>query len=154
MSGKEPPRAPVGRVQTGMASFCKPPPTAEQREQQHLEEGQKFKQQVQKQRADNQQRAAKAAKHKRKPGRPRKDAFGMHSILSKARMKQQENKRPDRERKKTRSVARRRARCNWWHPAVIIPVIEEGSDAEGSEEGGSEEGGNEERDGEKDGDDT
>jgi hypothetical protein len=51
-----------------MASFCKPPPTAEQREQQHLEEGQKFKQQVQKQRADNQQRAAEAAKHKRKPG--------------------------------------------------------------------------------------
>ena len=50
MSGKEPSRAPVGRVQTGMASFCKPPPTAEQREQQHLEEGQKFKQQVQKQR--------------------------------------------------------------------------------------------------------
>ena len=70
MSGKEPPRAPVGRVQTGMASFCKPPPTAEQREQQHLEEGQKFKQRVQKQkqRADNQQRAAEAAKHKRKPG--------------------------------------------------------------------------------------
>ena len=62
MSGKEPPRAPVGRVQTGMASFCKPPPTAEQREQQHLEEGQKFKQQVQK------QRATEAAKHKRKPG--------------------------------------------------------------------------------------
>ena len=119
MSGKEPPRAPVGRVQTGMASFCKPPPTAEQ---QHLQEGQKFKQQVQNQRADNQQRAAEAAKHK--PGRPRKDAFGMHSILSKARMKQQENKRPDRERKKTRSVARRRARCNWWHPAVIIPVLE------------------------------
>ena len=95
MSGKEPPRAPVGRVQTGMASFCKPPPTAEQREQQHLEEGQKFKQQVQKQRADNQQRAAEAAKHKRKLSRPRKDAFGMHSILSKARMKQQENKRPE-----------------------------------------------------------
>jgi hypothetical protein len=47
----------------------------------------------------------------------------MHSILSKARMKQQENKRPDRERKKTRSVARRRARCNWWHPAVFIPII-------------------------------
>jgi len=46
MSGKEPPRAPVGRVQTGMASFCKPPPIAEQREQQHLEEGQKFKQQA------------------------------------------------------------------------------------------------------------
>jgi len=42
MSGKEPPRAPMGRVQTGMASFCKPPPTAEQREQQHLEEGQKL----------------------------------------------------------------------------------------------------------------
>ena len=62
MSGKEPPRAPVGRVQTGMASFCKPPPTAEQREQQHLEEGQKFKQQVQK------QRAAEAAKHKRGRG--------------------------------------------------------------------------------------
>ena len=74
----------------------------------------------------------------------------MHSILSKARMKQQENKRPDRERKKTRSVARRRARCNWWHPAVIIPVIEE----EGSDTEGSEEGGNEERDGEEDGDDT
>ena len=67
--GKSPrDRAPVGRVQTGMASFCKPPPTAEQREQQHLEEGQKFKQQVQKQRADNQQRAAEAAKHKHKPG--------------------------------------------------------------------------------------
>ena len=124
MSGKEPPRAPVGRVQTGMASFCKPPPTAEQREQQHLEEGQKFKQQVQKQRADNQQRAAEAAKHKRKPGRPRKDAFGMHSILSKARTKQQENKRPDRKRKKTRSVARRQTRCNWWHPAVTIPFLE------------------------------
>jgi len=29
-----------------MASFCKPPPIAEQREQQHLEEGQKFKQQA------------------------------------------------------------------------------------------------------------
>ena len=57
----------MGSVQTGMASFCKPPPTAEQREQQHLEEGQKFKQQVQKQRAGNQQRAAEAAKHKRKP---------------------------------------------------------------------------------------
>ena len=64
MSGEEPPRAPVGRVQTGMASFCKPPPTAEQHEQQHLVEGQKFEQQVQKQRADNQQRAAEAAKHK------------------------------------------------------------------------------------------
>jgi len=75
MSGEEPPRAPVGRVQTGMASFCKPPPTAEQHEQQHLVEGQKFEQQVQKQRADNQQRAAEAAKHKRKLGRPRKDAF-------------------------------------------------------------------------------
>ena len=114
----------MGRVQTGMASFCKPPPTAEQREQQHLEEGQKFQQQVQKQRADNQQRAAEAAKHKRKPGRPRKDAFGMHSILSKARTKQQENKRPDRKRKKTRSVARRQTRCNWWHPAVTIPFLE------------------------------
>ena len=111
MSGKEPPRAPVGRVQTGMASFCKPPPTAEQREQQHLEEGQKFKQQVQK------QRAACSKGSQAQPGRPRKDAFGMHSILSKARTKQQENKRPDRERKKTRS------RCNW-HPAVIIPVLE------------------------------
>jgi hypothetical protein len=98
----------------GWPASASPSPTAEQREQQHLEEGQKFKQQVQKQRADNQQRAAK---HKRKPGRPRKDAFGMHSILSKARTKQQENKRPDRERKKTRS------RCNW-HPAVIIPVLE------------------------------
>ena len=144
MSGKEPPRAPVGHVQTGMASFCKPPPTAEQCEQQHLEEGQKFKQQVQK------QRAACSKGSQAQPGRPRKDAFGMHSILSKARMKQQENKRPDRERKKTRSVARRRARCNWWHPAVIIPVIEE----EGSDTEGSEEGGNEERDGEEDGDDT
>jgi len=98
----------------GWPASASPPPTAEQ---QHLEEGQKFKQQVQNERADNQQRAAEAAKHKRKPGRPRKDAFGMHSILSKARTKQQENKRPDRERKKTRS------RCNW-HPAVIIPVLE------------------------------
>jgi len=79
MSGEEPRRAPVGRVQTGMASFCKPPPTAEQREQQHLEEGQKFKQQVQKQRADNQQRAAEAAKHKRKPGRPRKQGRLRHA---------------------------------------------------------------------------
>ena len=79
MSGKEPPRAAVGRVQTGMGSFCKPPPTAEQREQQHLEEGQKFKQQVQKQRADNQQRAAEAAKHKRKPGRPRKQGRLRHA---------------------------------------------------------------------------
>ena len=48
----------------------------------------------------------------------------MHSILSKARTKQQENKRPDRKRKKTRSVARRQTRCNWWHPAVTIPFLE------------------------------
>ena len=42
--GKSPrDRAPVGRVQTGMASFCKAPPTAEQLEQQQLEEGQKFR---------------------------------------------------------------------------------------------------------------
>ena len=81
----------MGRVQTGMASFCKPPPTAEQREQQHLEEGQKFKQQVQK------QRAACSKGSQAQPGRPRKDAFGMHSILSKARTKQQENKRPQAE---------------------------------------------------------
>ena len=94
----------MGRVQTGMA-FCKPPPA----EQQHLEE-------VQKQRADNQQRAAEAPSTSASRV-ARKDAFGMHSILSKARTKQQENKRPDRERKKTRS------RCNW-HPAVIIPVLE------------------------------
>jgi hypothetical protein len=40
-----------------MSSFCKAPPTAEQREQQHLEEGQKFKQQLQKQRADKGQNA-------------------------------------------------------------------------------------------------
>ena len=45
---KEFPRA-LGKVQTGMASFCKAPPTAEQLEQQ-----QKFKQQVQKQRAEKQ----------------------------------------------------------------------------------------------------
>ena len=145
--GKSPREPRWGVSRQGWPASASPPPTAEQ---QHLEEGQKFKQQVQNERADNQQRAAEAAKHKRKPGRPRKDAFGMHSILSKARMKQQENKRPDRERKKTRSVARRRARCNWWHPAVIIPVIEE----EGSDTEGSEEGGNEERDGEEDGDDT
>ena len=69
----------MGRVQTGMASFCKPPPTAEQREQQHLEEGQKFKQRVQKQRADNQQRAAEAAKHKRKPGTHGRLRHAQHS---------------------------------------------------------------------------
>ena len=78
MTGHEWERAPeshCGACPDRLDSFCKPPPTAEQCEQQHLEEGQKFKQQVQKQRADNQQRAAEAAKHKRKPGRPRKDAF-------------------------------------------------------------------------------
>ena len=83
----------MGRVQTGMASFCKAPPSAEQLEQKQREDGQKFKQQVQKQRADNQERAAEAAKHKRKPGRPRKDAFGLHSIRSEAINKQQKNKR-------------------------------------------------------------
>jgi len=78
LTGHEWERAPeshCGACPDRLDSFCKPPPTAEQCEQQHLEEGQKFKQQVQKQRADNQQRAAEAAKHKRKPGRPRKDAF-------------------------------------------------------------------------------
>jgi hypothetical protein len=45
MSGKEPLRAPVGRVQTGMASFCKALPTAKQLEQQQLEERQRLKQQ-------------------------------------------------------------------------------------------------------------
>jgi hypothetical protein len=39
-----------------------------------------LKQQVQKQRADKQDRAAEATKHKRKPGRRPKDAFGLHSI--------------------------------------------------------------------------
>jgi len=39
MSGKEPPRAPVGYVQTGMAL-----PTIEQLEQQQLGERQNFKQ--------------------------------------------------------------------------------------------------------------
>jgi len=69
MSGREPPRAPVGRsVKTGMVSFCKAPPTAEQLEQQQREDGQKFKQQVRKQRADKQERAAEAAKHERKLG--------------------------------------------------------------------------------------
>ena len=34
MSGKEPPRAPVGRVQTEMASFSKAIPNPEQLEQQ------------------------------------------------------------------------------------------------------------------------
>ena len=140
MSGKEPPRAPVGRVQTGMASFCKPPPTAEQ---QHLQEGQKFKQQVQNQRADNQQRAAEAAKHK--PGRPRKDAFGMHSILSKARMKQQENKRPDREKKKTLKRQRKDSSSEGSSSEDSEEGSEEeGSDAEGSEEEGSDAEGSEE----------
>jgi len=36
---------PSGVCQTGMASFCKAPPTAEQLGQQQLEEGQTFKQQ-------------------------------------------------------------------------------------------------------------
>jgi hypothetical protein len=51
-----------------MVSFCKAPPTAEQLEQQQREDGQKFKQQVRKQRADKQERAAEAAKHERKLG--------------------------------------------------------------------------------------
>jgi hypothetical protein len=34
LSGKEPPRAPAGRVRTGMASFCMAPPSTEQLEQQ------------------------------------------------------------------------------------------------------------------------
>jgi len=105
-------RASVGRVQTGMASFCKAPPLAEQLEQQQRANGQKFKQPVQKQRANKQERAAEAAKHKSKPGRPRKDAFGLHSIPSKAIMKQQNNKRPDRERKKMRSIVRKQAKYN------------------------------------------
>jgi len=42
MSAKQPLRAPVGRVQTGMASFCKALPTAEQLEQQQLEERHNF----------------------------------------------------------------------------------------------------------------
>ena len=83
--GKSPREPRWGVSRQGWPASASPPPTAEQ---QHLEEGQKFKQQVQNERADNQQRAAEAAKHKRKPGRPRKDAFGMHSILSKARTKQ------------------------------------------------------------------
>jgi hypothetical protein len=45
-----------------MASFCKAPPSAEQLEQQQREDGQKLKQQVQKQRADKWERAAEAAK--------------------------------------------------------------------------------------------
>jgi hypothetical protein len=44
-SGKEPPRAPVGHVQTGIASFCKALPTAEQLEQQQLGERQNSRQQ-------------------------------------------------------------------------------------------------------------
>jgi len=44
MSRKEPLRAPVGRVQTGMASYCKTLPAVEQLEQQQLREGRKFKQ--------------------------------------------------------------------------------------------------------------
>ena len=70
--GKSPREPRWGVSRQGWPASASPPPTAEQ---QHLEEGQKFKQQVQNERADNQQRAAEAAKHKRKPGRPRKDAF-------------------------------------------------------------------------------
>jgi hypothetical protein len=62
-----------------MASFCKAPPTAEQLKQQHLEDGQKFKQQVQKQRAD---------KHERKSGgavrRARNPAAGMGKMMMRA----------------------------------------------------------------------
>ena len=58
------PESPCGACPDRDGQLLQAPPTAEQREQQHLEEGQKFKQQVQKQRADNQQRAAEAAKHK------------------------------------------------------------------------------------------
>ena len=61
------PESPCGACPDRDGQLLQAPPTAEQREQQHLEEGQKFKQQVQKQRAGNQQRAAEAAKHKRKP---------------------------------------------------------------------------------------
>jgi hypothetical protein len=40
MRGREPPRAPLGRVQTGIASFCKAPQIAEQLRQQQREDGQ------------------------------------------------------------------------------------------------------------------
>jgi len=51
----------MGRVETGMASFCKAPPSTEQLEQQQ-EDRLKLKQYVQKQRADKQKRAAETAK--------------------------------------------------------------------------------------------
>jgi len=55
------PESPRGAC-SDMASFCKAPPSAEQLEQQQREDGQKLKQQVQKQRADKWERAAEAAK--------------------------------------------------------------------------------------------
>ena len=140
-------------MKTGMASFCKPPPTAEQREQQHLEEGQKFKQRVQKQRADNQQRAAEAAKHKRKPG--------THGRLRHAQHSQQgQNEAAGEQAPGPRAEEDEERRAQAGQVQLVAPSClhshhcEEGSDAEESEEGGNEEGGNEERDGEEDGDDT
>jgi len=56
---KRAPESPCGACPDRDGQLLQAPPTAEQREQQHLEEGQKFKQQVQKQRASVQvQRAA------------------------------------------------------------------------------------------------
>jgi len=97
---------------------------------------------VQKQRADNQQRAAEAAKHKRKP------AFTQGRLRHAQHSQQGQNEAageqaPGPQGKKTRSVARRRTRCNWWHPAVIIPVL--GVRRRGVRRRGSEEGGNEEK---------
>jgi len=89
-------------------AFCKPPPA----EQQHLEE-------VQKQRADNQQRAAEAAKHKRKPGRTQgRLRHAQHSQQGQNEAAGEQAPASGRRRGASRT------RCNWWHPAVIIPVLE------------------------------
>ncbi len=73
--------------------------------------------------------AAAAAAAKRKPGRPRKQPAVAHGVQHGASLPTAPNRRRDREAKlqqrtSHRSSKRRQEKHNWWHPAIIMPILD------------------------------
>ncbi len=74
-----------------------------------------------------QRTAAAAAKHK--PGRPRKQHAMVHGVQHGTSLTTATNQRKGREAKQQQRTSHRSSKkCqekhNWWHPAIIMPILD------------------------------
>jgi hypothetical protein len=116
---KPPLKAPNGDIQLGVADFFNPSNrTASQKGADEQRAGEAHAKLVAEDRAAQAERDAAAAAKRRPPGRPRLtsgiSSRGDHPSLGEE----------DTKRKKRKLSHRRKPKSNWWHPAIIMPILE------------------------------